>query len=47
MEGIEYLGAAYIILWVVLTLYIFGLSRKQKQISGDLEDLKKEVNKLA
>lgn len=46
MQGLSYLAAAYILAWVILTLYVFGLSRKQKQLIGDLEDLKKEVNKI-
>ncbi len=46
MQGIGYLATAYIIAFVILIFYIFGLSRKQKRIIADLEELKKDVNKI-
>ena len=41
----SYLFAAYTVTWILLFLYIFGLSRKQKKIDEDLATLRKMVER--
>jgi len=40
MENLEYLFAAFIIVWAVLFGYIFMLSRRQKQLRREIDSLK-------
>jgi len=40
-----WLFAAYGIIWIAIFLYIFGLDRKQKELSGDIAALKARLQK--
>ncbi len=39
MENINYFFAAYIIVWLVLFLYLFSISRREKKIARELTEL--------
>lgn len=41
MDAFIYLFAAYSIVWIALFGYLFGLSRKQRKLTRDVETLKK------
>jgi CcmD family protein len=43
MENINYFFAAYIIVWIVLFLYIFSISRREKKIERELTELNQLV----
>jgi len=40
MDNLAYLLAAYLMIWIALFVYMFGLSQKQKRILQELEELK-------
>jgi CcmD family protein len=44
MENWGYLVAAYSIIWVVLSIYIFTIYRRQRQLRRDIDSLKKKLN---
>lgn len=41
MDGLIYLFAAYTIVWVVLFLYVRGLTTRQRDLQKQLDDLKR------
>jgi len=43
MDNFGYLFAAFAIIWILLFVYIFIISRRQKQIRREIERLKAEV----
>jgi len=38
-----FLFAAYVVIWTVLFLYLFHLTRRQKQVTKELESLSKKL----
>jgi CcmD family protein len=40
MEGLEYLFAAFAIIWLGFFIYLFVLSRKQSYLQRELDSLK-------
>jgi CcmD family protein len=38
-----YLVAAYTIIWVVLSIYIFTIYRRQRQLRREIDSLKKKL----
>lgn len=42
MENWGYLVAAYTIIWVVLSIYIFTLYRSQRRLRRDIDSLKEK-----
>ena len=45
MENIDYFFAAYIIVWIVLFLYLFSMSRREKRIARELAELNRLVSR--
>ncbi len=43
MDNINYFFAAYIIVWFVLFLYLFSISRREKKIERELAELNRLV----
>jgi len=43
MENINYFFAAYIIVWVVLFLYLFSISKREKKIERELTELNRLI----
>jgi len=41
MTNLGYFMAAYIIVWVGIFIYLFGLQRSQNRLKKELESLKK------
>ncbi len=37
MNGLLYLFAAFAVIWIVLFLYMFGLSRQQRALRREIE----------
>ncbi|SVA44143.1 uncharacterized protein METZ01_LOCUS96997 [marine metagenome] len=46
MDNFWYLFAAYALIWLGLFIYIFSLSRREKQLGEEIEDLKVSLAKL-
>jgi CcmD family protein len=44
MDNIEFLGAAYLVIWLLLGGYTFSIFRMQKKILGELKDLKDRLS---
>ncbi|MCC7431738.1 CcmD family protein [bacterium] len=40
-DGIYYLFAAYTVIWVLLSVYLFSMSSKQNKLEQEIEQLKK------
>ena len=40
MENLSYLFAAYTAVWVVLFLYVLGLSRRNRGLEKEIEELR-------
>jgi CcmD family protein len=43
MEDLEYLVAAYTIIWIAISGYVLRLGRKQSQLQREIDALTKEV----
>jgi CcmD family protein len=43
MENWGYLVAAYTIIWVVLSIYIFAIYRRQRQLRREIDSLKQKL----
>jgi len=43
MENLEYLVAAYTIIWIAISAYIFSLSRRQRQLRREIDSLKQRM----
>jgi len=41
MSGLEYLGIAYLVTWLVISAYLFSLMRRQKALERRLDDQEK------
>lgn len=44
MEGIHYLGIAYMCIWLMLGFFGFALYQKQRKISSEINDLKERLS---
>jgi len=42
----NYLMAAYIAIWMVLFVYLFSLSSRQRRLQKEVEALQKKVNSI-
>ncbi len=40
MDNMSYLFAAYAVIWVGISVLVFGLIRKEKQLRREIESLK-------
>ena len=40
MDNLGYLVAAYTIIWIAISGYIFSLSRRQRQLQREIDSLK-------
>jgi CcmD family protein len=43
MDNIDYFFAAYIFVWIVLFLYLFSVSRRERKIRSEIEELSQLV----
>ena len=43
MDNLDYLVAAYTIIWVAIAGYVFSLSRRQKQLWREIDTLKEKM----
>jgi CcmD family protein len=43
MENLEYLAAAYTVIWLAISLYVFILYRRQRQLRREIDSLKEKV----
>ncbi|MBI5417948.1 CcmD family protein [Candidatus Poribacteria bacterium] len=42
MDNLNYLMAAYSVVWIFISGYVFTIIRRQKKLEDELENLKKE-----
>lgn len=40
----NYLFAAYTAIWIILSWYLFSLSRRQRQVENELSQLEAKIN---
>ena len=45
MENLEYLVAAYSVIWLAISVYVFILYRRQRQLRQEIDSLKEKVMK--
>ncbi len=45
MQHLEYMTAAYIIIWVAILLYFLSLSKREKAIWEELSELRATITK--
>lgn len=45
MQHLEYMTAAYIAIWVVISIYFLSLSKREKAIWKALQDLRAALGK--
>ncbi len=45
MQHLEYMTAAYIIIWVAILLYFLSLSKREKAIWKELSELRATITK--
>ena len=45
MQHLEYMAAAYIIIWVAILLYFLSLSKREKAIWEELRELRAAITK--
>ncbi|MFQ5722087.1 MAG: CcmD family protein [Candidatus Aminicenantales bacterium] len=43
MNNLGYLFIAYVLIFLVIFLYVFNLSRKQKQLFREIESMKEAI----
>jgi len=43
MENMNYLFAAFAIVWAMIFGYVFSLSRKQKQLQREIKSLEEKI----
>ncbi len=43
MEDLEYLVAAYTIIWIAISGYVLRLGRKQSKLQSEIDALTKEI----
>lgn len=43
MDNLGYLVAAYTVIWIAISAYVFNLTRKQKQLWHEINSLKKQT----
>ncbi|MDR9459529.1 MAG: CcmD family protein [Dehalococcoidia bacterium] len=43
MENLEYLAAAYSVIWLAISVYMFILYRRQRQLRREIDSLKEKV----
>ena len=43
MDNLDYLVAAYTIIWAAIAGYVFSLSRRQKQLWREIDTLKEKM----
>jgi CcmD family protein len=43
MDNMQYLFAAYLAIWIVLSLYLFSLHSREKKLRGEVRRLKAVV----
>lgn len=43
MENLEYLAAAYSVIWLAISLYVFILYRRQRQLRREIDSLKDKM----
>lgn len=43
MENLDYLVAAYTIVWVALSGYVFSLSRRQRRLWREIDSLREKI----
>ena len=43
MDDLEYLVAAYTIIWVAISGYVFRLGRKQNRLRREIDSMRKEM----
>ena len=43
MENLEYLVAAYSVIWLAISIYVFILYRRQRQLRQGIDSLKQKV----
>ena len=45
MQHLEYMAAAYIVIWVAILLYFLSLSKREKAIWEELRELRATIAK--
>ena len=45
MNNLNYLFAAYTAIWVVLALYLYSISAREKRLREDVDRLKRQLEK--
>jgi len=45
MQNINYFFAAYVIVWIVIFLYLFRISRRERKIQRELTELNRLVSR--
>ena len=45
MENLEYLVAAYSVIWLAISFYVFILYRRQRQLRREIDALTEKVRK--
>jgi len=46
MDNMQYLFAAYLAIWIVLSLYLFSLHSREKKLRDEVQRLKAVVRSL-
>ena len=45
MDNMGYLAAAYSVIWLAISIYVFMLYRRQRQLQREIDSLKEKVRK--
>ncbi len=45
MNKMNYLFAAYAAIWIILALYLYSISAREKKLREDVERLKRQIEK--
>jgi CcmD family protein len=45
MENLEYLVAAYSVIWLAISIYVLILYRRQRRLRQEIDSLKEKVSK--
>ena len=43
MDNMGYLAAAYSVIWLAISIYVFMLYRRQRQLQREIDSLKEKV----
>ena len=47
MNSMDYLFAAYLVIWIVLAAYLYSIDSREKKLRKEIERLKQMIEKMA